>query len=245
MIASLKRDLKSVFKRDPAARSYLEVMLCYPGLHAIWLHRVAHWLWRRGMRLAARIVANLSRFLTNVDIHPGADIGAEVFIDHGAGVVIGETARVGEGSLLYQGAVLGGTCLHKQKRHPTLGRNVEIGAGAIILGPITVGDGARVGAGSVVIRDVPPGATVVGVPGRIVMGFDEDYIAQLRHAQLPDPVAEAIKIMVRSNEQLQERVAKLESVEGIQATIDRLLEEKKREILQEFTRAQQDGDDAA
>jgi len=234
MQLKIKEDIRAVFNRDPAARSLLEVILCYPGLHAIWLHRIAHYLWKHKLRLGARILSHLNRWLTGIDIHPGARIGSSVFIDHGAGVVIGETAVIGGGSLLYQGAVLGGTSKEATQRHPTLGQNVEVGAGAIILGPVRVGDGARIGAGSVVIRDVPGGATVVGVPGRVALGFTPEDIQQLQHAKLPDPVAEAVQWFVREQEKLEDRVAKLENLEGVTATIDRVWEEKKREILKEF-----------
>ncbi|MFO7899513.1 MAG: serine O-acetyltransferase, partial [Planctomycetota bacterium] len=155
MIARLREDIRTAFERDPAARSVPEVLLCYPGLHAIWLHRVSHWLWGRRLKLLARALSTLARALTGVDIHPAARIGRRFFIDHGAGVVIGETAQVGDDVLVYQGVVLGGTSMEKTKRHPTVGDRVVIGAGAILLGPIRVGDDARVGAGSVVIRSVP------------------------------------------------------------------------------------------
>lgn len=234
MFKKLKEDIQAVFDKDPAARSRLEVILCYPGLHALWFHRTAHFLWKRKIRLLARIISHLNRWLTGVDIHPGAEIGSSLFIDHGAGVVIGETAQIGDGCLLYQGAVLGGTSKGKTKRHPTLEKNVEVGAGAIILGPVQIGAGARIGAGSVVIRDVPEGATVVGVPGRVSLGFSAKDIEKLQHGRLPDPVAEAIKWVMRDQEKLEERLAKLESLEGLTATIDRVWEEKKREILDEF-----------
>ncbi|MCX5998975.1 MAG: serine O-acetyltransferase, partial [Chloroflexi bacterium] len=163
-----REDVRTVLSRDPAARNLLEVVLCYPGLHALELHRVAHWLWIHRLRLAARLLSHCSRFLTGIEIHPGATIGRRFFIDHGMGVVIGETADIGDDVLVYQGVVLGGTSLEKKKRHPTIGNNVVIGTAAILLGPITIGDGCRVGANSVVVKSVPPGATVVGVPGRVV-----------------------------------------------------------------------------
>ncbi len=232
---NIRKDIQSVFERDPAARSMLEVILCYPGLHALWLHRISHFLWRRKIYLPARLISNCGRWLTGVEIHPGAEIGSSVFIDHGAGVVIGETTRIGDGCLLYQGAVLGGTCKGKVKRHPTLGKNVEVGAGAIILGPVRIGDGARIGAGSVVIRDVPEKATVIGVPGRVAAKFSSREIDQLQHGRLPDPVAEAIKLVLAEQEKLEDRLVKLESAEGVSATVDRAWREKKVEILKEFS----------
>jgi len=234
MFQTLKKDIKAAREKDPAARHILEIVLCYQGFHAIAFHRLANLLWRRRLRLAARMLAYFSRWLTGVDIHPEAKIAPGVFIDHGAGVVIGQTAEVGEGCLLYQGSVLGGTSKEKTKRHPTLGRNVELGAGAIVLGPIKVGDDARIGAGSVVIRDVPPGATVIGVPGRISLGFTKQELEELQHGKLPDPVADAIKWVMREQSRLEERLKKLEGREGVTAQIDRVWEEKKREIVREF-----------
>jgi serine O-acetyltransferase len=170
MLPRMREDIQSVRERDPAARSTIEVLTCYPGLHALWLHRIAHWCWRRGFLWLGRFVSHLSRFLTGIEIHPGATIGRRVFIDHGFGVVIGETAEVGDDSTIYQGVTLGGTSLAKgSKRHPTLGRNVIVGAGAKVVGAFTVGDGARIGSNAVVLREVPPGATAVGNPARILV----------------------------------------------------------------------------
>ncbi len=168
MFKRLREDIEAVFARDPAARSRLEVLLCYPGLHAIVFHRVAHALWCRGWLTLARFISQLSRFLTGIEIHPGARIGRRFFIDHGMGVVIGETAEIGDDVTLYQGVTLGGVSLEPGKRHPTLEDEVVVGAGAAVLGPIRVGRGARVGSNAVVLRDVPPGATVVGIPARQV-----------------------------------------------------------------------------
>ena len=168
MFKTLREDIQIVFAKDPAARSVPEVIFCYPGVHALWFHRLAHFLWRHKFRFLARFLSQISRFLTNIEIHPGARIGRRFFIDHGAGVVVGETAEVGDDVLMYQGVVLGGTTPEKKKRHPTIGNDVVIGAGAVALGAITIGDGAKVGSGSVVVKSVPPGATVVGIPGRIV-----------------------------------------------------------------------------
>jgi len=207
-----KRDVQAVFERDPAARNLIEVLLCYPGFHALQMHRIAHFLWRIGLKLPARLLAHISRFLTGVEIHPAAKIGAGVFIDHGMGVVIGETAEVGDNVTIYQGAVLGGRGLEKGKRHPTIGNNVVIAAGAKILGGFTVGDHSRIGAGAVVLKDVPPHCTVVGVPGRIVRehGRRVDVI-DLDHANLPDPVERTFRTMERRIEELESRIRRLEA----------------------------------
>src|SRR5690606_32168728 len=184
----LKRDIEVVFERDPAARSVLEVILCYPGFHAVQLHRIAHWLHRRRLYLLARIVSHINRFLTGIEIHPGARIGPGFFIDHGMGIVSGETAEIGEDVTMYQGAVLGGTGHEKGKRHPTIGDRVVIAAGAKVLGSFTVGEGAKIGAGAVVLSEVPPYATVVGIPGRVVaVGGRRVHPVDLDRANLPDP----------------------------------------------------------
>ncbi len=194
VVRYLRQDIQAVFRMDPAARSVLEILLCYPGFHAVRIHRVAHWLWCRHWRLMGRLVSHVARFLTGIEIHPGARIGPGFFIDHGMGVVIGETTEIGRNVTLYQGVTLGGTSHSKGKRHPTIGDDVVVGAGAKVLGPLTIGACSRIGAGSVVINDVPPNATVVGIPGRVVMqdgmrvGFGDD----LDHGQLPDPLTNAI-----------------------------------------------------
>ena len=191
MFAWLREDIQTVFKKDPAARSWWEVLTCYPGLHAIWLHRVAHRLWRWRLCWLARLTSHLSRFLTGVEIHPGARIGRRFFIDHGMGIVIGETSEVGDDVLMYKGAVLGGTSLDPGKRHPTVGDGVVIGTNAVILGPIQLGRNARIGSGAVVIESVPADSTAVGVPARVVKGpHVEKREKVLDHASLPDPVAE-------------------------------------------------------
>lgn len=209
---SIKRDLQAALERDPAARHWLEVVLLYPGFHALVLHRVAHGLWRRRLYLLARILAHFSRFLTGIEIHPAARIGPGCFIDHGMGVVIGETAEVGDNVTLYQGAVLGGRGTEKGKRHPTIKDNVVIAAGAKILGSFTVGENSKIGAGAVVLNDVPPNCTVVGVPGRIVreQGRRVDVI-DLDHANLPDPIEKTFRAMERRIEQLEARVRELEA----------------------------------
>ncbi len=233
MFKSLKEDIQTVFAKDPAARNVPEVILCYPGLHALWFHRLAHFLWQHKLRLLARLISHTSRFLTGIEIHPGAKIGRRFFIDHGAGVVIGETAEIGDDVLLYQGAVLGGTTLKKGKRHPTIGNNVEIGTGAIALGAITIGDGTRIGSGSVVVKSVPPGSTVVGIPGRVTEEHREPLV-DLEHGKLPDPVAEAIRIVLGEQEKLEGRLQKLESLSGLVAPKDEL-SDRRREIVKEFS----------
>jgi len=223
LFKNLREDIQTVFAKDPAARSTLEVIFCYPGLHALWFHRVTHFLWRHRLRFLARLLSHINRFLTGIEIHPGARIGRRFFIDHGTGVVIGETAEVGDDVLLYQGVVLGGTTLKRGKRHPTIGNNVVLGTGAVALGAITIGDGARVGAGSVVIKSVPPGATVVGIPGRVAEDHRKPPM-DLEHGNLPDPVAEAVRFVLREQDKLEERLRILESASGIASPEDELQE---------------------
>ncbi|MGQ9824263.1 MAG: serine O-acetyltransferase [Desulfotomaculales bacterium] len=213
MLRGLKKEIQAVFDRDPAAKSVWEVLLCYPGLHAIILHRVAHFFYRRRFFFIARLISHFSRFLTQIEIHPGAKIGEGFFIDHGAGVVIGETAEIGDNVTIYQGVTLGGTGKEKGKRHPTIGNNVVISTGAKVLGAITVGENSKIGAGSVVLKDVPPNSTVVGVPGRVVVrdGQRVGGPVDLRHDLLPDPVAELINGILAELEQLKKRVTELES----------------------------------
>ncbi len=233
MFKTLREDIKTIFARDPAARSLAEVICCYPGLHALWLHRKASFLWRHHLKFPARLLSHFNRFLTGIEIHPGARIGRRFFIDHGAGVVIGETVEIGDDVLLYQGVVLGGTSLKKGKRHPTVGNNVVIGAGAVALGAITIGDGVRIGSGSVVIKSVPPGATVVGIPGRMVEEGRQPFL-DLEHGRLPDPVAEAIRLVLSEQARLEERLGKLESQSGIAVPQDEL-RQRIIEIMAEFS----------
>jgi len=216
MLGQMRGDIRAVLERDPAARSALEVILCYPGVHAIWLHRPAHWLWRRRWFVAARFLSHVGRFLTGIEIHPAARLGPGLFIDHGMGVVIGETSEVGANVTLLHGVTLGGTSLAKEKRHPTLGDNVVVGAGAGVFGAFTIGSGSRIGAGSVVVREVPANSVVVGVPGRVTSrdgqrvsgGIDLDQV------DLPDPLARAL-------EQLLERIHLLEAeVERLKKAAD-------------------------
>ena len=195
MFERMKRDLQTVMERDPAARSKLEVVLAYPGVHAIWIHRVAHPLWNAGWFTLARLVAHLGRFLTGIEIHPAAKLGPGLFIDHGMGIVIGETAEVGENVSLLQGVTLGGTSVRREKRHPTLGDNVTVGAGAKILGGFTIGAGSRIGAGSVVVREVPENSVVVGVPGRVTYRDGQRVQGEidLNQVDLPDPLARTVE----------------------------------------------------
>lgn len=211
MFERIRSDIQAVFERDPAARSVWEVIFCYPGFHAILIHRVAHWLWSRRCYFLGRLVSHLGRQLTGIEIHPGAKIGRGLFIDHGMGVVIGETAEIGDHVTIYQGAVLGGTGKERGKRHPTIGNNVVISAGAKVLGGFKVGDNVKIGAGSVVLREVPPNTTVVGVPGRVVVQNGVRLGHELDHGNVPDPEAEMLNCLVRTVEQLEARIETLEA----------------------------------
>ncbi|MBO0349091.1 serine O-acetyltransferase [Phormidium pseudopriestleyi FRX01] len=205
MLNTLVADFQIIFERDPAARNWLEVLFCYPGLQALLFHRVAHWLHQIGIPFIPRLISHLGRFFTGIEIHPGAAIGRGVFIDHGMGVVIGETAIVGDYSLIYQGVTLGGTGKESGKRHPTLGENVVVGAGAKVLGNLQIGNNVRIGAGSVVLRDVPSDCTVVGVPGRILYRSGV-RVNPLEHGQLPDSEASAIRSLLDRIEALEQQV---------------------------------------
>ncbi|MEW5869335.1 MAG: serine O-acetyltransferase [Chloroflexota bacterium] len=206
---TLHEDIQSVFDRDPAARSALEVLLCYPGLHAVWGHRLSHWLWLHNFKLLARWVSQLLRSLTGIEIHPGATIGQRFFIDHGMGIVIGETAEIGDCVTLYHGVTLGGTSLNKGKRHPTLEDGVVVGAGAKVLGAITIGANSRIGANAVVVKPVPPDSVVVGVPGQIVQRSrprPQPSLPDLEHGRLPDTIGETLAALVEHVQQLEERI---------------------------------------
>ncbi len=231
----LREDVETIFKKDPAARGILEVLFCYPGLHAVWIYRMAHFLWRHSFYLLARMLSHFGRFITGIEIHPGAKIGRRFFIDHGAGVVIGETTEIGDDVLLYQGVVLGGVSLEKEKRHPTLGNRVMIGAGTIILGPILIGDGAKVGAASLVVKDVPANSIAVGVPARVGVGYSAKDISDFGHNRLPDPIADALKFIGRQIDTIEERLQAVEQIEGIKVELDRYVEDKKREIKEIFS----------
>lgn len=212
MFSQIRDDINSVFDRDPAARSSLEVLFCYPGLHAVWLHRIAHWFWRRELFFLGRFVSQFSRFVTGIEIHPGARIGKRFFIDHGMGVVIGETAEIGDDVTIYHGVTLGGVTWDKVKRHPTLEDKVVIGSGAKILGPFTVGRGAKIGSNSVVVKEVPPNATVVGIPGKVVLAPEaaRDGRPDLEHGKLPDPSATAIACLFDQLKGLEEKYDNLQ-----------------------------------
>ena len=209
MLRQVVRDVGAVLDRDPAARSWLEVLSCYPGLHAVWIHRVAHWLWRRRLKLLGRVLSQVARSVTGIEIHPGAQLGPGFFIDHGMGVVIGETAEVGAEVTLYHGVTLGGTSLQKGKRHPTLEDRVVVGAGAKVLGAITIGHDSRIGANAVVVKPVPPDSVVVGVPGEIVSRKPRgpESGPDLDHGQLPDVLGDSIVALMARVDDLERRLA--------------------------------------
>jgi serine O-acetyltransferase len=227
MFARLREDIAVVFDRDPAARNRWEVLTCYPGLHAlVWHREVSNRLWRRGWRWLARWLSHCSRFLTGIEIHPGATIGRRVFIDHGMGIVIGETAEIGDDCTLYHGVTLGGTSWNKGKRHPTLGRGVVIGAGAKVLGPILIGDGAKIGSNAVVVRDVTAGATAVGIPARVVIGEE----AERREDQASKMGFSAYAISADMNDPMVQAIHRLiDHAAASDARIDRLLEQLRRD----------------
>jgi serine O-acetyltransferase len=211
VLSRMREDLQAVFDRDPAARTTLEVVLAYPGLHAIWFHYIGHWLWEHDLKLLGRLVSEFSRFITGIEIHPGAKIGRRLFIDHGMGVVMGETTEIGDDVLIYQGVTLGGTSLKKEKRHPTIEDQVMISAGASVIGPVRIGRGSRIGAGAVVVSSAPPYSTIVGIPGKVIEGEStRQDVAELDHARLPDPVARAINNLVEKMNKLGVRVEEVE-----------------------------------
>jgi serine O-acetyltransferase len=235
MLARIREDIACVFDRDPAARSTWEVITCYPGFHALLIHRLAHAFWRIKLRWLARFTSHCSRFLTGIEIHPGAKIGRRAFIDHGMGVVIGETAELGDDCTLYHGVTLGGTTWNKGKRHPTLGRGVVIGAGAKVLGPIVVGDGARIGSNAVVVKDVPPGATAVGIPARIILD-EQDKTREEKAAKLgfsayavtskaeDDPFAKAVQGLLDHSVDMDKRIELiLKEIDSLKAEKDSAL----------------------
>ncbi|WP_432775784.1 serine O-acetyltransferase [Brevibacillus gelatini] len=206
MFAQMKDDIQAVFERDPAARSVLEVVMTYSGLHAIWGHRIAHKLWKAKWYTLARVVSQVTRFFTGIEIHPGARIGRGLFIDHGMGVVIGETCEIGDNVTIYQGVTLGGTGKEKGKRHPTIGNDVIIATGAKVLGSFKIGDNSKIGAGAVVLQEVPPNSTVVGIKARIVIQDGKRIKHDLDHVNMPDPVADSIRLMQKEIDQLRKEL---------------------------------------
>ncbi len=232
MFSRLKEDISVVFERDPAARNAWEVITCYPGLHALLFHRLSHWLWGHGLNWLARMTSHLGRWLTGIEIHPGASIGRRFFIDHGMGVVIGETSEIGDDCTLYHGVTLGGTSWNKGKRHPTLGDGVVVGAGAKILGPITVGAGAKIGSNAVVVKEVPPGATAIGIPARIIEAQEAPgsgrFAAYAVVRELNDPLAKAIHELIDHSVETDKRL------EHVLAELKRLGVQIKEEKHAEF-----------
>jgi len=211
IFSRMREDVRVVFDRDPAARTTLEVILTYPGVHAIWMHRIAHWMWQHHLRLLARFMSEFSRLVNGIEIHPGATIGRRLFIDHGMGVVMGETTEIGDDVLIYQGVTLGGTSLKKEKRHPTIDDHVMISAGASVIGPVRIGRGSRIGAGAVVVSSAPPYSTIVGIPGKVIEGESARHdVAELEHGKLPDPVARAINTLVDKLNRLNVRIEEVE-----------------------------------
>ncbi len=223
-LKDIRSDINAYFERDPAAKSILEIVICYPGFHATTFHKVSHWLWLKELFLVARIISQIGRFFTGIEIHPGAKIGKRFVIDHGAGVVIGETAEIGDDVTIYHGVTLGGTTWNKGKRHPTISNNVVIGTGAKILGNIKIGENVRIGANSVVVRDVPDHSTVVGIPGKIVTDQTKDIKGILDHHELPDPEGNAIKILLE----------KLIFIEEESKRLAKIHNETKEEILKKY-----------
>ncbi len=237
MFRQLREDIASVFQRDPAARSTWEVLTCYPGLHAIYIHRLAHWFWNNGLRWLGRFTSQIGRSLTGIEIHPGAVVGRRVFIDHGMGVVVGETAEIGDDCTIYQGVTLGGTSLYRgTKRHPTLGKGVVVGAGAKVLGGFTVGDGAHVGSNAVVVKEVPAGATVVGIPGRVVEegGKEKEKVRFSAYGVVPnqeDPYAKTLQSLVDHAQELEQTVSALtEKMRRLEQAAERSKAEQLRAI---------------
>jgi serine O-acetyltransferase len=223
MFARMREDIKSVFERDPAARNALEVFFCYPGLHAVWFHRLAHWFWSHEFYFVGRLISHGGRFFTGIEIHPGATIGRRFFIDHGMGVVIGETAEIGDNVTMYHGVTLGGVTWDKVKRHPTIGDNVVIGSGAKVLGPFTVGANSKIGSNSVVVKEVPPNSSVVGIPGRVVMAAEKPpEKPDLEHGKMPDPEAKAIACLF---DQLRDLEKKYQSLAADHEELKRKLKE--------------------
>jgi serine O-acetyltransferase len=231
---TLREDIRMAFERDPAARSTPEVLFCYPGLHAVWFYRLGHWFWRHRWHFVGRLVSHIGRWMTGIEIHPGATIGRRFFIDHGMGVVIGETTEIGDDVTLYHGVTLGGTTWEKTKRHPTIENGVIVGAGAKILGPITIGEHSRIGSNSVVLRDIPAHSTVVGIPGTVV-GKAEALVTadgrlNLDHHQMPNPVAEALKHVLQMIDDVNARVDAMHPKHHTDETDKKLAADMEKEL---------------
>ena len=227
MFSRLRNEINTIKEKDPALRSTIEVFFCYPGFYAIVFHRINHYFWNHSLKFLARFFSTIARFLTGIEIHPGAQLGDRVFIDHGMGIVIGETAIVGNDVLIYQGVILGGTTTKKVKRHPTVEKGVIIGAGAKVMGNITIGEYSKIGTGAVVLKDVPPESTCVGVPGRIVRCKNQSHVVDLEHNKLPDPVAAAIRRLEKQIHENEKLIEILLDKEGICVT-DKEIEENTR-----------------
>ena len=210
MFSTIRDDINAIFERDPAARSGPEILFCYPGYHAVLVYRLSHWFWKHKMFFVGRFISHVGRFLTGIEIHPGAQIGRRFFIDHGMGVVIGETAEVGDNVTLYHGVTLGGTTWKKIKRHPTLGNNVVVGTGAKILGPLKIGDNTKIGANAVVVNDIPPNSIVVGIPGKVVFRVEGGQRIQMDSEFMPDPQSRALASLLERVKQLEEKLDKEE-----------------------------------
>ncbi|WCK56692.1 serine O-acetyltransferase [Aneurinibacillus sp. Ricciae_BoGa-3] len=215
MFKTIRRDIRCIMERDPAARSALEVVLTYSGLHAVWFYRISHKLWKTKLYTLARMVSQFARFVTGIEIHPGAKIGKGLFIDHGSGVVIGETCEIGDNVTLYQGVTLGGTGKEKGKRHPTIGNNVLIASGAKVLGSMKIGDNSKIGAGSVVLQEVPPNSTVVGIPGKIIIQDGVRIQQDFDQVNLPDPVAETLRLLQQEIDDLRQEIEHLKEAKGL------------------------------
>ncbi|MGC9256994.1 serine O-acetyltransferase [Desulfurella sp.] len=227
MIKKAKQDIDNIFEKDPAARSIPEVVLCYPGLHALWMHRFSHYLWNKNLKLIARFTSHVSRFLTGIEIHPAAKIGKNFFIDHGMGVVIGETAEIGDNVTLYQGVTLGGTSLEKVKRHPTLGNSIVVGGGAKILGAFKIGDNSKIGSNSVVVREVPDNSTVVGVPGKIIKKEPAEESKDFDHTKLPDVEGKLFRYLLHRIEELEKEIQAMGDKEFIKIEEEKNIKELK------------------
>ncbi|MCD6133843.1 MAG: serine O-acetyltransferase [Deltaproteobacteria bacterium] len=237
MFKRIKEDIHTVLERDPAARNSLEVFFCYPGLHALWGYRIAHFFWEHKLKFIGRLVSHIVRFFTGIEIHPGAKIGRRFFIDHGMGVVIGETTEIGDDVTLYQGVTLGGTSLKKVKRHPTLKNNVVVGGGAKVLGAVTIGENSRIGASSVVVKDVPPDSTVVGIPGRVVKKKGKTEGVDLEHTKIPDIEGKLMRYLLHRVERIERELKALSTGDKESMEKERLKEAEELKKIEEYIKS--------